>query len=347
VANPTTTPALTLGLASGQTANRFLATPNGASGAVGLRAIQNADLPTSLSVGGSLAVAGVTTFGTATNTSIDGTGVLTVGGVTIDDVGNLTASAGILIDLTGSGSVTVPTPTLAQNAATKGYVDNAVVGLFDYKGGLNASTNPNYPAASKGDVYKITVAGRVGGASGKQVDAGDMLAASADNAGGTEASVGASWDAFEHNLIGALLAANSLSDVASPSAARGNIGAAPLDSPAFTGVARVDAKYGAITADVDGATITFNLDTSDKHSVTLAGNRTLALSGGHDGQGFVLILKQDGTGGRTVTWFSNITWMTSDGNPPVLATGAGKRTVVSFLRVGATDYLGLGYLAQP
>jgi hypothetical protein len=41
----TTTGTLTVTAASGQTANNFLATPNGSSGAVGLRAIVSADLP--------------------------------------------------------------------------------------------------------------------------------------------------------------------------------------------------------------------------------------------------------------------------------------------------------------
>ena len=46
---------------------------------------------------------------------------------------------------------------------------------------------------------------------------------------------------------------------------------------ATTGI-EIDSHYGAITADTDGATITFNLATSDWHTVTLGGNRTLAVS---------------------------------------------------------------------
>lgn len=34
-----------------------------------------------------------------------------------------------------------------------------------FKGGIDASTNPNYPAADAGWAYKITVAGKIGGAS--------------------------------------------------------------------------------------------------------------------------------------------------------------------------------------
>ena len=115
---------------------------------------------------------------------------------------------------------------VASQKAVKTYVGQAVVGLLDFKGGTDCSANPNYPAALKGDVYVVTVAGKIGGGSGKAVDIGDWYMASADNAGGTEASVGTSWITVEHNLVGALLASNNLSDVASASTARTNLGLA-------------------------------------------------------------------------------------------------------------------------
>jgi hypothetical protein len=115
---------------------------------------------------------------------------------------------------------------IATQKATKTYVDNAVTGLLDFRGSTDCSANPNYPAASKGDAYVVSVAGKIGGASGKSVEVGDVYVASADNAGGTEASVGTSWFVLEHNLQGALLAANNLSDVANPSTARSNLGLA-------------------------------------------------------------------------------------------------------------------------
>jgi hypothetical protein len=112
---------------------------------------------------------------------------------------------------------------VATQKATKTYVDNAVTGLFDFKGATNCSGNPNYPAASKGDAYVVSTAGKIGGASGAAVDIGDVFVASADNAGGTQAGVGASWFILEHNLAGALLIANNLSDVASAFAALDNL----------------------------------------------------------------------------------------------------------------------------
>lgn len=115
---------------------------------------------------------------------------------------------------------------IATQKAVKTYVDNAVTGLLDFKGATDCSGNPNYPAASKGDSYIVSVAGKIGGASGKSVDVGDAYFATADNAGGTDASVGSYWDILEHNLVGALLSANNLSDVASTSTARTNLGLA-------------------------------------------------------------------------------------------------------------------------
>lgn len=112
---------------------------------------------------------------------------------------------------------------IATQKAVKTFVNAAVTGLLEFKGSTDASSNPNYPAASKGDAYVVSVAGKVGGASGKSVEVGDMYLATADNAGGTEASVGTSWTVLEHNLVGALLASNNLSDVASASTAFANI----------------------------------------------------------------------------------------------------------------------------
>jgi hypothetical protein len=108
--------------------------------------------------------------------------------------------------------------------ALKTYVDAAVVGLWDLKGSTDCSANPNYPVALKGDAYVVSVAGRIGGASGTVVDQGDVFVALVDNAGGSEASVGSSWLHVEHNLIGALVASNNLSDLTNTATARANLG---------------------------------------------------------------------------------------------------------------------------
>lgn len=74
--------------------------------------------------------------------------------------------------------------------------------------------------------------------------------------------------------------------------------------------------WGALTTDADAATVTFNLNTSNNHLVTLGGNRTFAVSNARAGQRLLLTIGQDATGGRAVTWFSNIYW--ANGLAPVL-----------------------------
>jgi hypothetical protein len=80
---------------------------------------------------------------------------------------------------------------------------NGLSGLLDFKGSTDTSGNPNYPAAFKGDTYLVSVAGKIGGASGVTVEAGDLYLATADNAGGTQAAVGSSWTVIQGNVISA------------------------------------------------------------------------------------------------------------------------------------------------
>jgi hypothetical protein len=94
-----------------------------------------------------------------------------------------------------------------------------------------------------------------------------------------------------------------------------------------------------VVTDTDGATITFDLSTGLSHQVVLGGNRTLALSNPQVGDRFVIVLQQDGTGSRTVTWFSGILW--SGGSAPTLTTTANKRDVFEFLCSSGGVYLNL------
>jgi hypothetical protein len=127
----------------------------------------------------------------------DGTGdTLRVGGDKIND--NFDELYG-MIDTDGTLAANSDAK-IATQKAVKTAIATAVVGLFDPKGSTDCSANPNYPAALKGDVYLVSVAGKIGGASGKVVTAGDVFIAFADNAGGTEASVGTSWSVVQNNI---------------------------------------------------------------------------------------------------------------------------------------------------
>jgi hypothetical protein len=69
-----------------------------------------------------------------------------------------------------------------------------------------------------------------------------------------------------------------------------------------------------------------------------AGNITIALSNDTNSQIFTVAITQDGTGSRTVTWFSTIKW--SGGSAPILTTTASKRDVFIFIRTGSGTYDG-------
>lgn len=105
-----------------------------------------------------------------------------------------------------------------------------------------------------------------------------------------------------------------------------------------TGLVKADASYGDIESDSDGATITFNMAVSNKHTVTLGDNRTLAVSNVKTGQVFMIKLVQDGTGGHTVTWFSNLKW--PSGSEPTLSTDPNAIDTFIFIKTGASEYLG-------
>ncbi|MDB5620767.1 hypothetical protein [Tardiphaga sp.] len=110
-------------------------------------------------------------------------------------------------------------PTVALGAATKQYVDTSIstyVAAQDvmvFKGVVDASTNPNYPAADKGATYRISAAGKIGGASGVNVEQGDQLLCLADGvATGNHATVGSSWSITQANIDGAVIGPASATD---------------------------------------------------------------------------------------------------------------------------------------
>lgn len=93
-------------------------------------------------------------------------------------------------------------PVDPQDLATKHYVDLAAVlaNALIFKGVIDCSTNPNYPAADRGWVYVISVAGKIGGASGIHVDPRDLIIC-LDNGtpSGDQATVGSHWSIVHSN----------------------------------------------------------------------------------------------------------------------------------------------------
>ena len=88
-------------------------------------------------------------------------------------------------------------PVDGGDAVNKAYADGiiAAADAMVFKGVVDCSTNPNYPAADCGWTYKVSVAGKIGGVSGVSVIPGDELLCTEDGtASGDQATVGAKWD---------------------------------------------------------------------------------------------------------------------------------------------------------
>ena len=149
-----------------------------------------------------------------------------------------------------------------------------------YKGVIDASANPNYPAGNAGETYRISVAGRIGGAAGPVVEAGDMAICLVDStASGDHAAVGANWNIIQHNIDGSVIGPASSTDhaVARYDGASGKLiqnSAVTIDDAGnIAGVGTLN------THTIPAGTGTLAL-TSQLHSaVTLAGQNYLSLSG--------------------------------------------------------------------
>ena len=116
------------------------------------------------------------------------------------------------LDLVGGGDASVITYTPAVNAdwdgnADPGNADDAfdqlaervkdiegITFTIDYKGVINCAGDPNFPAADAGDLYLVSVDGKIGGGSGVSVYEGTFLFCWVNGSpGGNQATVGSDW----------------------------------------------------------------------------------------------------------------------------------------------------------
>ena len=113
---------------------------------------------------------------------------------------------------TMTGALTLSgAPSNSLHAATKAYVDGIVAAqdAMVFKGVIDCSANPNYPAADRGWTYRVSVAGKIGGGSGPNVEVGDIIICQTDStASGNHATVGSAWGIIQVNIDGAVTTAN-------------------------------------------------------------------------------------------------------------------------------------------
>jgi hypothetical protein len=163
--------------------------------------------------------------------------------------------------------------------------------------------------------------GTYAGVSGQAIPTGTTKALYLDGTNAWALTLGASYPTTPHVRLGTVVAgASTITSITDDRQAFGAVGS-------------------NVTSDTDGATFSFDLSLGLYHQVTLGGNRTLALSNPQVGDRFAIVLKQDGTGSRTVTWFSGILW--PGGSAPTLTTTAAKSDAFEFLCISSGVYLNL------
>lgn len=87
----------------------------------------------------------------------------------------------------------------------------------------------------------------------------------------------------------------------------------------------------------DGATINWDTEDNQVCSLTLGGNRTMAAPTNlKDGGTYILTVKQDATGSRTITWNAVFKW--SGGTAPTLSTDANAVDIITFVSDGTNLY---------
>lgn len=95
-----------------------------------------------------------------------------------------------------------------------------------------------------------------------------------------------------------------------------------------------DYKENVLTANT-GSSYTINLANGTVQILTLTANATITMPTAVAGKSFVLLLKQDGTGSRTVTW-STVRW--PGGTAPTITTTASRQDIFSFFSDGTNWY---------
>jgi hypothetical protein len=102
-----------------------------------------------------------------------------------------------------------------------------------------------------------------------------------------------------------------------------------LTNPTVTNY--VETPYSANSS----TAITLALTNGTFQIITLTGSATITMPTATSGKSFILLLKQDGTGSRTVTW-STVKW--PGGTAPTITATASKQDIYSFFADGTNWY---------
>ncbi|HEY0220026.1 MAG TPA: choice-of-anchor R domain-containing protein [Afipia sp.] len=217
---------------------------------------------------------------------------------------------------------------IASQKATKAYVDQIVAAndAMVFKGVIDCSANPNYPAADRGWTYRVSVAGKIGGASGVNVEAGDILLCLTDGtASGTQASVGSAWGIIQVNIDGAVTLTGA-QVLTNKTLTAPDINGGTVDNITSLGIRSTGAAFDLQMASAEVFTgnrkLSWILGNADR-SLTLTANASI---GGTN------------TGDQTITLTGDVT---GSGTGSFVATiGANKVTLGMMAQIATATFLG-------
>jgi hypothetical protein len=127
--------------------------------------------------------------------------------------GNILAGA---INMNGNRIQNLPDAASSSEPVTKSQFDAVNNSAGRQRGELDCSANPNYPGSKAGDRWEVSVAGKIGGTQGIDVDVYDEIVCKTDSVGGTQTAVGSSFYVIQGNLTRATEIVTGYSRIATP-----------------------------------------------------------------------------------------------------------------------------------
>lgn len=257
--------------------------------------------------------------------------------VTTDSFGQWITKTNQIATALTSKAVTTDSNTATGNAAVSGAFTANIVYANFISGG-----NTSSPAAfnvSTNSTFTANVA-----FAGSRVNLG-LPANVAIQGGNSTFRVLTVNSAASNTISVGKITTSDLSDISISSVANGDILKYSSSSSAWVNTPRYTETVTNVSA---SSTQTLDWSTRNVFNLTLVGNTTLAFSNPPAAgvmQAVTVILTQDGTGSRTVTWPASVRWSYSQA--PTITTTPNYRDVFTFITYdGGTTYAGAYSMAN-